>query len=112
MPRRRRLTASEDYRLAHREGRRISDELLTIYVRANTLAVCRVGITVPGRLGPAAHRNRVKRRVREASRLTEHELPGGIDVVIVPRAAAGAATFGALQESVRTLYKRVAGLHR
>jgi len=71
------------------------------------LPVPRLGIAVPGRLGNAVKRNRVKRRVREASRAAA--MPAGADIVIVARAAAAGATFERLQESVRGLFNRAAG---
>jgi len=108
-PSRLRLTAPRDFQLAYREGTRISDDLLVVYARPNGLPAARVGIAVPGRAGTAVRRNRVKRRVREASRLAGGVVPEGMDVVIVPRAAAGRAPFPALQESIRGLFNRAAG---
>jgi len=105
-----RLTAPEHYRLAYREGTRISDGLLVVYVRPNGLAVRRVGIAVPGRVGTAVRRNLVKRRLREAARDAWPVVPPGTDVVLVARTAAGAARFAALQESVRALFNRAAGV--
>ena len=35
--------------------------------------------------GPAVHRNRLRRLYREAFRLTRHEMPTGLDLVLVPR---------------------------
>lgn len=83
-----------------------------LYVRPNELNVRRLGIAVPGRLGSAVRRNRVKRRVREASRGSADAMPAGADIVIVARAAATAATFEQLQESVRGLFNRAAGSFR
>lgn len=104
-----RLTASESFRLAYREGTRISDDLLVVYVRSNGQGVRRLGISVPGRIGPAVRRNRLKRRLREASRAAAGVLPAGVDGVIVPRLAAARAPAAALQESVRALFNRAAG---
>jgi ribonuclease P protein component len=80
-----------------------------IHVRPNGLNVTRLGIAVPGRLGSAVRRNRMKRRVREASRAAAGAMPAGADIVIVPRAAAAEATFERLQESIRGLFNRAAG---
>jgi len=83
--------------------------VLVVYVRPNGLPVPRLGIAVPGRLGNAVKRNRVKRRVREASRAAAAAMPAGADIVIVAGAAAAGATFERLQESVRGLFNRAAG---
>ena len=105
----RRLSASEHYRLAYREGTRISDGLVVVYARPNGLPVRRLGIAVPGRVGTAVRRNRVKRRLREAARESLSVVPEGTDVVIVARSAAAVASFAALQDSVRVLFNRAAG---
>lgn len=104
-----RITASELYRLAYREGTRISDGLLVVYARPNGLATRRLGIAVPGRVGTAVWRNRVKRRLREAGRDALRAMPEGTDVVIVARPQAADAPFAALQESVHALFNRAAG---
>ena len=63
-----------------------------VYVEANDLPWTRLGLKVGKRLGKAVQRNQIKRRVREAFRLLQHELPAGLDVVCIPRppSAAGA----------------------
>ncbi|HEU5299805.1 MAG TPA: ribonuclease P protein component [bacterium] len=104
-----RLTASEHYRLAYREGTRISDGLLVIYARPNGLPVRRLGIAVPGRVGTAVRRNLVKRRLRAVARAALAAVPEGTDVVIVARTAAAGAPFAALQDSVLALFNRAAG---
>ncbi|MDR7451083.1 MAG: ribonuclease P protein component [Armatimonadota bacterium] len=105
----RRLTAPEHFRLAYREGARVTDGLLIVYARPNKLAVRRLGIVVPARVGSAVRRNRLKRRLREASRMAAALLPSGTDVVVVGRPPAGEAPFAALQDSVRALFNRAAG---
>lgn len=44
-----------------------------------------MGITVSKKIGKAVVRNRVKRVVREFVRLYQDLLPGGQDIVIVPK---------------------------
>lgn len=63
----------------------VADERLTLFALHNKLAYSRVGVAAPRRLGPAAQRNRFKRLLREAWRLTKAELPVGLDVVLMPR---------------------------
>lgn len=56
---------------------------LAVNGRPNGLAFTRIGVVAPRRVGNAVKRNRLKRLLREAFRLTQHELPAGYDIVVV-----------------------------
>jgi len=58
---------------------------LTVYARPNDLPHPRLGLSVSRKVGTAVRRNRIKRRVREAFRLLQHDLPQGYDLLVVVR---------------------------
>jgi ribonuclease P protein component len=58
---------------------------ITVCGRPNGLDYHRLGLSVPRRVGPAVARVRIKRRLREAFRLSQHDWPGGYDLVVVVR---------------------------
>jgi ribonuclease P protein component len=58
---------------------------LAVFSRPNDLARTRLGLSVPRRVGTAVVRNQIKRRLREAFRLGQHDWPPGYDVVVVVR---------------------------
>ncbi len=80
-----RLKLRLDFRDCIREGGRAAGKYVMVYVEGNGLAVTRIGAGSTKRLGNAVERNRQKRLVREAFRLTKHELPAGVDMVVLPR---------------------------
>lgn len=69
--------------------------------------VSRVGLTVSRRVGNAVQRNRVKRLLREVWRRNRGLLPEGLDMVLIAKRDARAATFAGLVEQVRELARRL-----
>jgi len=58
---------------------------VAVYFRKNRLNVNRLGITASKKIGGAVQRNRARRIIKEAYRLTEPRLNKGFDIVIVAR---------------------------
>jgi ribonuclease P protein component len=64
-----------------------SDGWIIVYARENALPHLRLGMSVARKIGNAPQRNRLRRLFREAFRLTKHDLPAGLDLIIVPRSS-------------------------
>lgn len=84
------LTRREFQRMAH-QAKRYVGRYVIIDVRNNTLGRTRLGLTVTKRYGKAHDRNRFKRIVREAFRLSLSSLPKGCDLNVKPRTEASQA---------------------
>jgi ribonuclease P protein component len=93
--------SSEQIKAAFREGTRGSGEHAVVIIRFNGLAGRRISVTVGRRFGNAVRRNRLRRRLREAARELETELPMGVDIVCLPRSGALRAPFADLVGSLR-----------
>jgi ribonuclease P protein component len=77
--------------------------LLLLFAVANDLPHSRLGITVSRRVGKAAVRNRVRRRIREALRARHANIASGHDVVVVARPASATASWADLCAAVDRL---------
>ncbi len=67
------------------KSRFVSCRFMTCYYRFNKLPYNRMGITAGKKVGGAVERNRAKRIIRAAYRLTEQDFPIGCDLVFVAR---------------------------
>ncbi len=79
LPPSRRLSRDRDYQAVFDCGLRKSLGPLTLFVRPNGLAHPRLGLSVSRRVGIAVRRNAIKRRLREAFRHVQHDLPRAAD---------------------------------
>jgi ribonuclease P protein component len=72
-PRAMRLSGSGAFRTLRQGGARHLAGPLLVQSLPNDLKHARLGLAVPARVGTAAKRNRIKRLIREAFRLLQHE---------------------------------------
>jgi ribonuclease P protein component len=83
-----------------------SDATLVVYSCENGLDYSRLGLVVSRKTGGAVLRARWKRCIRESFRLLQHELPPGLDLVVLPKGG-NEPTMPLVQESLRTLIARL-----
>jgi ribonuclease P protein component len=79
------LRRGADFRRVYERRRSASNDWLIVYACENELPHTRLGLSVSRKVGMAVHRNRLRRLYREAFRLTRHELPTGLDLILIPR---------------------------
>jgi ribonuclease P protein component len=101
-----RIRRGADFRRAYQRRCSAADERLVVYGHDNGLPHPRLGISASRRIGGAVVRNRWKRLIREAFRLTRSRLPVGIDLIVIPRPTPP-PTLAELIESLPRLASRV-----
>lgn len=123
-PRSGRLLRHADFERVYKLGRRhFSASMTVFYLRRPEAAVqetspardsqddkyseLRVGFTVGRALGGAVERNRMKRRLREAVRLTRPADGAKVDVVINPKKSLLTAEFDAVLNEVRRAFDAI-----
>jgi len=114
-PRRLRLLRHADFDRVYELGRRHFSASLTVFYWARPEADSaakksvgssglRIGFTVGRALGGAVQRNRMKRRLREAVRLSPPPAGLKVDVVINPKKSLLSADFAAVLNEVRRAF--------
>ena len=99
------LRRPADFQAVYDRRRSAADGTLVVYARENGLPHSRLGLSVSKKFGGAVVRNRIRRLMREAYRLTRDDLPTGFDLVLVPRPRE-AYTLDSFRESMPKLVKQ------
>jgi len=102
-----RLRQHRDFERILSQGLRVGDHRLTVWAQANGLNHPRLGLIVGAKHGNAVRRNRLKRILREAFRLSRPRLPAGLDLVCSPRVNADISLDTSV-ESLTRLAERLA----
>ena len=101
-----RIRRTAEFQRAYRRKCAVSDSLLLVFAFQNGLPYPRLGLSVSRKVGNAVFRNRWKRLLREAFRLSRDKLPDGLDLVVIPRSSSN-PTLPDLCKSLHRLAERL-----
>lgn len=105
-----RLRKHSDYQRVYRISDKHFSASMTYFFAARSdcgIAGPRVGLTAGRVLGKAVERNRIKRRMREAVRLSLPALTRDVDVVLHPRRTVLGVDFRKLKEEIGRVFSRI-----
>ena len=94
------------FRRLYAKGKTASSFDIVVYTLPNRTGVNRLGVTVSTKIGSAVIRNRVRRRIKEAYRTLERNIPEGINMVIVARSASVNRTMPQIRDSLKILLQK------
>ncbi len=95
-----RLRTRREYRCATQGSQKYIGQWVILDIRQGKGPTPKLGITVTRRYGKAHQRNRFKRIVREAFRLSYHTFPTALEIHVRPRSAAAKATMQEIQQEI------------
>ncbi|NJN98235.1 MAG: ribonuclease P protein component [Anaerolineales bacterium] len=105
MKRQYRLRQNSDFQRVRREGKSNASPLMVLAFLRNKLDYSRFGFVVNKRLGKATQRNRIKRRMREATRLRTAQIKSGFDVIFIARQPINEASYSDIERFLEKLLK-------
>lgn len=106
-PRSERLARAGEFQTVFERGKRVERRSVLILWRG-ARGPRKAGFTVSRQVQGAARRNRARRRVREAYRVSRQALPAGVRLVIVARPRAGVGPFSEILGDMREALAMVA----
>ena len=100
------VTRNSLFKRLYSKGKSAASYDIVIYTLVNKSGGNRLGITVSTKIGSAVVRNRIRRRLKEAYRTIENNIPDGINLVIVARSAAKDKKMPELRDSLEKLLRK------
>mgnify|MGYP002517384403 CR=1 FL=1 len=76
------LRKNKDFSVIYKRGKSIGDRFVVLFYRPNGLTYNRTGFLASKKVGNSVQRNRMKRLIREAYRLSRDQMKKGYDIIV------------------------------
>ena len=106
LPSNHRLRRTSDIKAVYSRGRSYVHPTLVVYVLKGSGEASRIGFSVSKKLGGAVVRNRIRRRLREASRSIVPRLSPGTDIVVVARRSIEESTVAEMESVLNEQFRK------
>lgn len=104
------LNRQKDFDLAYRFGKSQPSRYVILFYRKNGLGYNRISYLASKKVGNSVTRNRARRLMREAFRLSKPVISPGYDLVFIARSTITDAGVRDVMQSVRTVIKKTRGV--
>lgn len=101
------LRAKADFERVYAKRVKAADGRILVFAARNDKPLTRIGLSVSKKHGCAVVRNRLKRLLREAFRLVQHDVPSGLDLILIPLSK-DRANLAEFQEGISKISRKLA----
>ena len=102
-----RIKQGRDFARLRRQGQRLASGcLLGNWLQLEPDSPSRLGVITANSIGGAVARNRARRLLREAYRIHQHSLRGGVELVLVARASIAGKNFSEVEKDFLTMVRK------
>ncbi len=100
------IQKNSDFQKIYHDGRSYANRLLVMYVKRQDQEGNRLGVSCSKKIGNSVVRHTMVRKLREIFRLNNEKLNSGLDIIVVVRKNADAATYQELENAYLELCSR------
>lgn len=100
------LRYQKDFDRVYRKGKSVGDRYVVVFCLKNNMDHNRISFLASKKVGNSVRRNRARRLMKEAMRLSGMRLPCGYDFVIIARNTIDGAKCQQVQKSLESAFRR------
>ena len=104
------LNRQKDFDAVYRFGKSQPSRYVVLLYRKNSLGFSRISFLASKKVGNSVQRNRARRLMKEAFRLSGMVISPGYDLVIVARGGISDAAMNDVKQSLMTVFKKTRGV--